>query len=83
MCPPVFIINNQFVNPKFGSTNNHTVEEARELLKLVLRKWAENHAQIFSLLNEEWDDEEAQVQELLRLKKEAEKMHALVKDKIK
>lgn len=79
MCPPVFIINNQYGSSK----SNHTVEEARELLRAVLVKWAENHAQIFSLLEEEWDDEEAQVRELFRLKREAEQMHALVKDKIK
>ncbi|MBW3467793.1 hypothetical protein [Arthrospiribacter ruber] len=83
MCPPVFIINNQYSNPNGSSKNNPAIEEARELLKLVLKKWAENHAQIFSLLEEEWEDEAAQLKELWRLKQEAEQLHVLVKDKIK
>lgn len=83
MCPPIFIFNNQYINQNDLLRNNQTLEEARKLLKEVLLKWAENHTEIFAILESEWIDEEAQVEELLKLKHEAEKLLILVKNDIK
>ncbi|MFD2035025.1 hypothetical protein ACFSKL_09495 [Belliella marina] len=83
MCPPVFIFNNQYVNPNGDQNNSHSTAKARQLLKEVLLRWVESHAKIFAILEEEWVDEEAQVAELLRLKYEAEEIHALLKNDIK
>lgn len=83
MCPPVFIFNNQYVNSNGNHQSNEKIEEVRELLRKILRKWAENHARIFEILEEEWLDEEAQVEELLRLKCEAEKLHVLLHNDMK
>ncbi|GAB2609484.1 hypothetical protein [Belliella aquatica] len=83
MCPPVFIFNNQYVNPNVNHQGNEKIEEVKELLRKVLRKWAENHARIFEVLEEEWLDEEAQLEELLRLKYEAEKLHVLLNNEMK